>query len=304
MLRLVPIVGLAIAAGLYLSAAPNPSERPAPRRLGPVGEMSAGLRAAFVHARQLEAGPAYDFATAGDPQATLQAANPEMGMVAQARAGGIWLQPSGTAQGTSGGTRGGTGSFGLQLVSQGCDERPSAAAKVAPQARGNRIEYPRDGVTEWYLNGPLGLEQGFTVTRDLGCRRKLVFEMALDRSISAELQQQGTVLALNADGRRYRYGELYSYDADGRELPSAMQLAGQRLRVRQQRPVHAEFAEHDHLHPRIQVHDEIDAVAHRFEVAADGDVHLHAGNAEGSHRGSPLRDGESDEVLPPCATEY
>lgn len=185
--------------------------------------MSAGLRAAFVHARQLEAGPAYDFAAAHAQQPTLQAANPEMGMVAQARAGGIWLQPSGAG--------GGKGGVGLQLVSQGCDEHPIAAAPVAPQARGNRIEYPRDGVTEWYLNGPLGLEQGFTVTRDLGCRRKLVFEMTLDRSVSAELQQQGTVLALNANGLRYRYGELYSYDADGRELPSAMQLAGQRLRL-------------------------------------------------------------------------
>lgn len=212
-------IGLAIAAGLYVGAAPNQSDRP----LGPVGEMSAGLRAAFVHARQLEAGPAYDFAPAGDQQAILQSANPEMGMVAQARPDGIRLQPSGAG--------GGQGGVGLQLVSQGCDENPIAAEPVAPQAHGNRIEYPRDGVTEWYLNGPLGLEQGFTVARDLGCRRKLVFEMALDRSVSADLQQHGTVLALNANGLRYRYGELYSYDADGRELPSAMELSGQRLRL-------------------------------------------------------------------------
>ena len=221
MLGLVPVVGLAIAAGLYLDlgAAPNQSDRP----LGPVSEMSAGLRAAFVHARQLEAGPAYDFAPARDQQAILQSANPEMGMVAQARPGGVWLQPSGPNGGKSG--------VGLQLVSQGCDEHPIVAEPVAPQARGNRIEYPRDGVTEWYLNGPLGLEQGFTVARDLGCRRKLVFEMTLDRSVSAELQQHGAVLALNASGLRYRYGELYSYDADGRELPSAMELSGQRLRL-------------------------------------------------------------------------
>lgn len=223
MFRLLPIVGLAIAAGLYLGAARHQSEAPARRGIGPVAEMSAGLRAAFVHARQLEAGSAYDFAPAGATSAVLHSANPEMGLVTQARTGGIRLQPSGAG--------GAQSSVGLQLVSQGCDEHPIAAEPVAPQARGNRVEYARDGVTEWYLNGPLGLEQGFTVTRDLGCLRKLVFEMDLDKSVSAELRQGGTVLALNANGLRYHYGELYSYDADGRELPSKMELAGQRLRL-------------------------------------------------------------------------
>lgn len=223
MLRLVPIVGLAIAAGLYCGAARNQSGAPAAQSVGPVSEMSPGLRAAFVHARQLEADSSYDFAPTGDQQAILRSANPEMGMETQARPGSIRLVPSGAGGAKSG--------VGLQLVSQGCDERPIAAEPVSPQARGNRVEYVRDGITEWYLNGPLGLEQGFTVARDLGCRRKLVFEMELDKSVSAELQQRGTVLALNADGLRYRYGELYSYDADGRELPSAMELAGQRLRL-------------------------------------------------------------------------
>lgn len=228
-LRLVPVVGLAIAAGLYLGAARNQSEAPAPQSAGPVGpvgpagSMSAGLRAAYVQARQLEAGSAYDFAPVDAESGVLRSANPALEVVTQAQPGGIRLQPAG-----AGGTK---NSVGLQLVSQGCNENPSAAEVVAPQARGNRVEYARDGITEWYLNGPLGLEQGFTVTRDLGCRRKLVFEMALDKSVSAELQQRGTVLALNANGLRYRYGELYSYDAEGRELPSAMELSGQRLRL-------------------------------------------------------------------------
>lgn len=226
MLRLVPVVGLVIAAGLYFGAAQNQSEAPAQRSHDPVSELSPGLRAAFVHARQLEAGSAYHFAPARDHSGVLHSANPEMGLVTQARADGIRLQPSGAS-----GAQGEKNGVGLQLVSQGCDERPSAVQKVAPQARGNRVEYARDGITEWYLNGPLGLEQGFTVARDLGCQRKLVFEMALDKSVSAELQQRGTVLALNANGMRYHYGELYSYDADGRELPSAMELSGQRLRL-------------------------------------------------------------------------
>ncbi len=42
--------------------------------------------------------------------------------------------------------------------------RPLAA--VAPRARGDRVVYARgSGVSEWYAAGPLGLEQGFTLSR-------------------------------------------------------------------------------------------------------------------------------------------
>ena len=34
-----------------------------------------------------------------------------------------------------------------------------------PRAEANRVEYRRGEVTEWYVNGPLGLEQGFTLAR-------------------------------------------------------------------------------------------------------------------------------------------
>jgi hypothetical protein len=33
-------------------------------------------------------------------------------------------------------------------------------APVAPRAHRNRVVYARAGLTEWYVNGPLGLEQG------------------------------------------------------------------------------------------------------------------------------------------------
>jgi hypothetical protein len=39
------------------------------------------------------------------------------------------------------------------------------AAAVPPSASGNRIEYARPDLTEWYVNDERGLEQGFTVPR-------------------------------------------------------------------------------------------------------------------------------------------
>jgi len=33
--------------------------------------------------------------------------------------------------------------------------------QAAPQAKANRVEFERGKLTEWYINGPAGLEQGF-----------------------------------------------------------------------------------------------------------------------------------------------
>lgn len=47
--------------------------------------------------------------------------------------------------------------------------RPRGHARRAtgsrPSSAGNRVTYRRGGLTEWYRNGPLGLEQGFTLAR-------------------------------------------------------------------------------------------------------------------------------------------
>ncbi len=44
----------------------------------------------------------------------------------------------------------------------------SPVGEVAPAVEGQRIEYRRmGGLTEWYINGPLGLEQGFTLSQNL-----------------------------------------------------------------------------------------------------------------------------------------
>ncbi len=35
----------------------------------------------------------------------------------------------------------------------------------SPTAKDNRISYERDGLTEWYVNGLTGIEQGFTLEK-------------------------------------------------------------------------------------------------------------------------------------------
>ena len=65
----------------------------------------------------------------------------------------------------SGSTRGSrrAARLGLALRSIGYGDELRPVAAAAPTATKNRVEYRRGGLTEWYVNGPLGLEQGFTL---------------------------------------------------------------------------------------------------------------------------------------------
>jgi FG-GAP repeat/Abnormal spindle-like microcephaly-assoc'd, ASPM-SPD-2-Hydin len=107
---------------------------------------------------------------------------------------------------------------------------------VAPQANANRVEYRRDGTTEWYENGPLGLEQGFTLAHPPG--------KAKGQALTVELAIHGDLVAVVGPGRKtlelstkdgeaaLRYTGLKARDATGRDLRSWIEMRGDRLLVR------------------------------------------------------------------------
>ena len=97
---------------------------------------------------------------------------------------------------------------------------------AAPRAVANRVEYRRDGVKEWYVNGPLGLEQGFDVReRPVAGRGPLTLSMRL----SGPARRDGTGVLL---GDTLRYDGLTAVDARGRTLPSSLRLRDGRLDIR------------------------------------------------------------------------
>src|SRR5690242_7753691 len=62
----------------------------------------------------------------------------------------------------------GAGSWGLSLSTAGigCEGSLEAALPAgAVETSGDRVEIARGSVREWYVRGPLGLEQGFTLER-------------------------------------------------------------------------------------------------------------------------------------------
>jgi hypothetical protein len=132
--------------------------------------------------------------------------------------------------------RAGTASWGLSLLGYGYSDAPSAATAVAPQAAANRVEYRRGDLTEWYLNGPLGLEQGFTLAKAPGKSKgeplTLAFKLSGNLIASADATGKDAILS-RADGTAaLRYRGLTAQDAAGRELRSWLQVDGERLWLR------------------------------------------------------------------------
>ena len=58
--------------------------------------------------------------------------------------------------------------WGLQLVAWGSELGMQSVPPAAVTADGNRVEYRRGLLTEWYSNRPDGLEQGFIVAMPSG----------------------------------------------------------------------------------------------------------------------------------------
>ncbi len=129
-----------------------------------------------------------------------------------------------------------TGSLTLELSLSGFGRgaRTSPLARVAPTARGNRVSYGRAGLTEWYANGPLGIEQGFVLARPPAAGGgPLTLAIALGGNATAALAgDERSIVLSGAGGRALRYGGLRAIDARGGLLHSWLALEGHRLLLR------------------------------------------------------------------------
>ena len=117
--------------------------------------------------------------------------------------------------------------WGLQLVSFGAEGSLQSAGPASPHVEGNRVEYRRPGLTEWYVHDSRGVEQGFTVeSSPKGDPDRMRIEMALSGTLVASLTSAGEGLALRdaAEATALRYDKLHAFDAAGRDLPAWMEL--------------------------------------------------------------------------------
>ena len=131
--------------------------------------------------------------------------------------------------------------LGFEFQGWGYGEQPANKnnAAVAPRVNANRVEYRRGALTEWYVNGPFGIEQGFTisqppVTLPDSSHGALGIALRLRGNLSASVEpgRHALVLLDHKGAQALRYGPLLAYDASGRELESWMEVQDGSLRLR------------------------------------------------------------------------
>jgi hypothetical protein len=98
-----------------------------------------------------------------------------------------------------------------------------------PQAVANRVTYRRGPVSEWYANGPLGLEQGFTLQAPQRRRGTGPLTLAIALASDATALLTPDHAGLRFAGSQLRYQGLVASDARGRRLHAWLELGSQRL---------------------------------------------------------------------------
>ncbi|MBW2257197.1 MAG: hypothetical protein JRI25_21735 [Deltaproteobacteria bacterium] len=193
-------VGVVVACvdpdtGLDTGSGDNPTAR-AEHPSGTEG--SRLLRAAYIAARQADASPDYDLWTR---EGRMRGENPAEGLQLEFDRERVRVE---TMRGEA---------LELTFTGIGREGRVRTPPAAKPVASDNRVTYDRgDALEEWYLNGPLGLEQGFVVAEPPpGERGAFVLEVTVD-GLEPRLTDNGAEVLLQdgAGATQLRYRDLFA----------------------------------------------------------------------------------------------
>lgn len=238
------VLCLAFAALLGAEPARTPSSQAQSRPVPVASPRSDGarhtpvrgatLRAAYIQEVQRSAGSHYRPEQSRADSVRL--VNRRQGLRAELERGVLRVTPSTADRGAP---------AALRLLSYGCGAETAAALPVvAPGLRGARVEYERGLLVEWYVNGPLGIEQGFDLKagppcggRGAGSEVSLNLEIDTEKgsTLRPELVPGGasgsTWLALRDEEGQVAlaYTDFSALDASGRPLATRMSLSGRLL---------------------------------------------------------------------------
>ncbi|HTR35624.1 MAG TPA: FG-GAP repeat protein, partial [Bryobacteraceae bacterium] len=135
--------------------------------------------------------------------------------------------------------------WSLAPLGYGYGDRIAKVHAATPRGEANRVEYRRGSLVEWYVNGPLGLEQGFTLAAPPANPRNadgspltivlgLGGELRGDSDSPAKVRARNITLRDGAGSAVLRYSGLEAHDANGRALIAWLELSGEELRLRVQ----------------------------------------------------------------------
>lgn len=178
------------------------------------------LRAAFFDTVQAEAGEAFYVRQVPEGY---ELANPAQRLRAQLSQGWLRITPEAKAEEAK------AEGFALRLQAYGYAGAVKPPVERRLQTRTNRLERDHGDLVEWYKNGRLGLEQGFTfpqlpADRPANAPLTLVVEVAGDVTLSVSEKAQVLEIVLKRSGTRFRYGHWLAYDQRGNLLPISLKL--------------------------------------------------------------------------------
>ncbi len=175
--------------------------------------MPKDLRAAYITSVQREASESYA-AIAMD--GLVQFENAAQRFVATVDRNGLSVVPNEE-----------TWHLGMRTLALGCEGAMVPVTDAVPEAAGNRSDVHREGLEEWYLNGPLGVEQGFVMREAPACAGPKTITMAMDGDVVATLDDAdgdgrgNAIRFVDDEGRAVAlYTDLFVTDATGKSIPA------------------------------------------------------------------------------------
>ncbi len=177
--------------------------------------MPPALRAAFIRSRQEEAGAEYAVATHGKiPTVT----NGGHRLRAELESDSVRILPM---------NKDADWSVDMRLASVERGEESDLVQRATRFVEDNRVDYQRGNITEWYLNGPIGFEQGFTIQEKP--LDSVDGELKLNVSVDSELEisligENGLALKNESGGVVLRASDLIVLDSNGDALSSRFEI--------------------------------------------------------------------------------
>ena len=125
------------------------------------------------------------------------------------------------------------GTLELSLASVARGRHIDRAKMVAPSGAASQVLYRHGAISEFYRNGPYGLEQGFTLRRRVQHGTgSLVLALSVAGSLIPKRVGSQILFRTHAGATALRYGQLNAVDAAGTQLPAHMEIRNGMLQLR------------------------------------------------------------------------
>ena len=115
--------------------------------------------------------------------------------------------------------------FSLAATSWGRHDALNEVGEATIEASDTRLEYRREGITEWYINGDDGIEHGFDIAEKPAGDGLLRVEVEVGGELSPRLKSDDTVMLVSSAGEHVlRYTGLVVEDAKGTTLAAHFEV--------------------------------------------------------------------------------